>query len=473
MPSKDEILIVDDEEMMCLVLSGVFEDAGYAVRTASNGEDAMQKISERLPDVLLMDIIMPGLTGMEVLRRVKSIDDSFPVILMTAMAGVSGAVDAMRSGAFDYIAKPFHNEELLRVVENALKRSKPRTDVHDVAGNGDDGEQQDPILRDMGTSEVITELASRTRRVAKSNFDVLITGETGTGKELIARAIHSLSGRAEQPFIPVDCGAIPETLLESELFGHEEGAFTDARNLKKGKFELAQGGTIFLDEVPNMSWASQAKLLRALQDRAIFRVGGSTSISVDVRVIAASNTELQSMIEKKDFRADLYYRLREFSIHVPALRERKGDIPFLVDKFIAQTNAELGKKVNGCSAEAMDALISFAWPGNVRQLRSAIRSAVLQSADVVETEHLEFIEGNAPGTPGASGRPAPAAPTLEEGAPLKDHVKKHIAQIERQIILETLNSTKWNKAKTARVLQIAYNTLLSKINDYDLQNPRG
>ncbi len=468
MPPRDEILIVDDEDMMCLVLSGVFEDAGYAVRTASNGEDAMQKISERLPDVLLMDIIMPGLTGMEVLRRVKSIDDSFPVILMTAMAGVSGAVDAMRSGAFDYIAKPFHNEELLRVVGDALKRGRPRTDLTEAAEHGDGVEHQDPILRDMGTSEVITELAARTRRVAKSNFDVLITGETGTGKELIARAIHSLSGRSEQPFIPVDCGAIPEALLESELFGHEEGAFTDARTQKKGKFELAQGGTIFLDEVPNMSWASQAKLLRALQDRAIFRVGGSTSISVDVRVIAASNTELQSMIDKKDFRADLYYRLREFSIHVPALRERKGDIPFLVDKFIAQTNAELGKKVNGCSAGAMDALMTFEWPGNVRQLRSTIRSAVLQAGDVVEIEHLEFIEGGS----GATGTPAPPAPTLEEGAPLKDHVKKHIAQIERQIILETLNSTKWNKAKTARVLQIAYNTLLSKINDYDLQNPK-
>ncbi|MDT8324009.1 MAG: sigma-54 dependent transcriptional regulator [Bacteroidota bacterium] len=470
MSRKDEILIVDDEEMMCLVLSGVFEDAGYDVRTASNGEDAMQKIGERLPDVLLMDIIMPGLTGMEVLRRVKSIDDSFPVILMTAMAGVSGAVDAMRSGAFDYIAKPFHNEELLRVVGNALTRNKPRSDVRELPGDVEENEQKDPILHDMGTSEVITELAARTRRVAKSNFDVLITGETGTGKELIARAIHNMSGRADKPFIPIDCGAIPEALLESELFGHEEGAFTDARSQKKGKFELAQGGTVFLDEVPNMSWASQAKLLRALQDRAIFRVGGSKSISIDVRVIAASNTELQSLIDRKDFRADLYYRLREFSIHVPALRERKGDIPFLVDKFIAQTNRELGKEVAGCSAAAMEALIMFEWPGNVRQLRSAIRSAVLQAGNVVEIEHLEFVEGSGPGS---TLSPTPPAPTLEEGAPLKDHVKKHISQIERQIILETLHSTNWNKAKTARVLQIAYNTLLSKINEYDLQNPSG
>ncbi|MCB2205581.1 sigma-54 dependent transcriptional regulator [bacterium] len=470
MPPKDEILIVDDEEMMCLVLGGVFEDAGYAVRTASNGEQALKLISDRLPDVLLMDIIMPGLTGMEVLRRVKTIDDTFPVILMTAMAGVTGAVDAMRDGAFDYIAKPFHNDELLRVVGEAVKRNKPRTDLFNVQNNGGGDSQQDPILHDMGTSEVITELAARTRKVAKSNFDVLITGETGTGKELIARAIHSMSGRADKPFIPVDCGAIPEALLESELFGHEEGAFTDAKNQKKGKFELAQGGTIFLDEVPNMSWASQAKLLRALQDRAIFRVGGGTSISIDVRVIAASNTELQSLIEKKDFRADLYYRLKEFSIHVPALRERKGDIPFLVDKFIEQTNKELGKQVKGCSAAAMDALIMFEWPGNVRQLRSTVRSSVLQASEVVELEHLEFMDGTVPGTPNPGSAPIPR---LEEGAALKDHVKKHIAQVERQIILETLNTTNWNKAKTARVLQVAYNTLLSKINEYDLQNPNG
>ncbi|MBR9974605.1 MAG: sigma-54-dependent Fis family transcriptional regulator, partial [Bacteroidetes bacterium] len=316
----------------------------------------------------------------------------------------------------------------------------------------------------------IMELSARTRRVAKSNFDVLITGETGVGKELIARAIHDMSSRAGKPFIPIDTGAIPETLLESELFGHEEGAFTDARNQKKGKFELAQGGTIFLDEVPNMSWQSQAKLLRALQDRAISRIGGSKSISIDVRVIAASNTDFQQMIDDKKFRADLFYRLREFSIHVPALRERKADIPFLVDRFLRQTNTELGKNVSGCSAAAIDALMLHDWPGNVRQLRSTVRSAVLQATHVVDVDHLEFIEVS--GGTHDSGLGSEAH-SLEDGVPLKEHVKKHISQIERQIIYETLKSTKWNKAKTARVLQIAYNTLLTKINEYDLQNPGG
>mgnify|MGYP001386885309 FL=1 len=466
MPEKDEILIVDDEEMMCLVLSGVFSDAGYSVRTAANGEEALKHISERLPDVMLMDIIMPGLSGMEVLKRIKSIDEHIPVILMTAMAAVSGAVDAMRTGAFDYIAKPFHNEDLLRAVENALKKRQQKNVVVGTAEVKE--EQRDPILHDMGTSEVITELSARTRKVAKSNFDVLVTGETGTGKELIARAIHSMSSRSDKPFIPIDTGAIPESLLESELFGHEEGAFTDARSQKIGKFEQAQGGTIFLDEVPNMSWQSQAKLLRPLQDRAIFRIGGSSPISIDVRVIAASNTDFQSLIDEKQFRADLFYRLREFSIHVPALRERKSDIPFLVEKFVQQTNKELGKEIKGCSAAAMDALIIYDWPGNVRQLRSTVRGAVLQSTDVIEVQHLEFMEMGG----GAATQPV-AAPAIafENGAPLKDHVKKHIAQIERQIILETLKSTKWNKAKTARVLQIAYNTLLSKINEYDLQHP--
>lgn len=466
-----DLLVVDDEEMMGVVLSGVFEDAGFSVRTATNGEDAIRLIGERLPDVLLLDIIMPGLSGMDVLRRLKSVDESIPVILMTAMAGVSGAVEAMRAGAYDYIAKPFHNEDLLRIVGAAAKqRRSTGQQVTPPNAEGEKQEQRDPILYDMGTSAVMMELSARTRRVAKSNFDVLITGETGTGKELIARAIHQMSSRSDKPFVPIDTGAIPESLLESELFGHEEGAFTDARSQKKGKFELAQGGTIFLDEVPNMSWQSQAKLLRALQDRAIFRVGGSKSIAIDVRVIAASNTDFQQMIDDKSFRADLFYRLREFSIHVPALRERKADIPFLADKFVRQTNQELGKNVNGCSASAMDALMMYDWPGNVRQLRSTIRSAVLQAGHIVELEHLEFIDmAGGPGGAGFGGE----ALELENGVPLKEHVKKHIAQIERQIIYETLKSTKWNKAKTARVLQIAYNTLLTKISEYDLQNPNG
>ncbi|MDX9759969.1 MAG: sigma-54 dependent transcriptional regulator [Bacteroidota bacterium] len=467
-----DLLIVDDEEMMGVVLSGVFEDAGFTVRTATNGEEAIRHIGERLPDVLLLDIIMPGLSGMDVLRRIKSVDEGIPVILMTAMAGVSGAVEAMRAGAFDYIAKPFHNDELLRIVTDAAKQRRTRNEQR-MPVLTDEEEQQgqrDPILFDMGTSAVIMELAARTRRVAKSNFDVLVTGETGTGKELIARAIHSMSSRADKPFIPIDTGAIPEALLESELFGHEEGAFTDARNQKKGKFEMAQGGTIFLDEVPNMSWQSQAKLLRALQDRAIFRVGGTKSISIDVRVIAASNTDFQAMIDEKRFRADLFYRLREFSIHVPALRERRADIPFLVDKFIRQTNGELGKNITGCSAAAMDALMMYDWPGNVRQLRSTVRGAVLQASHLIEIDHLEFIDMvGGSSTAGFGGE----ALELESGVPLKEHVKKHIAQIERQIIYETLKSTKWNKAKTARVLQIAYNTLLTKIAEYDLQNPNG
>ena len=470
LPDTGDLLIVDDEEMMGIVLSGVFEDAGFTVRTATNGEEAIRLIGERLPDVLLLDIIMPGLSGMDVLRRIKSVDESIPVILMTAMAGVSGAVEAMRAGAFDYIAKPFHNEELLRIVTGAARQRKSRIPAAEVEREEPAEGNRDPILYNMGTSAVIMELSARTRRVAKSNFDVLITGETGVGKELIARAIHEMSSRAGKPFIPVDTGAIPETLLESELFGHEEGAFTDARSQKKGKFEMAQGGTIFLDEVPNMSWQSQAKLLRALQDRAIFRVGGSKSISIDVRVIAASNTDFQKMIDEKLFRADLFYRLREFSIHVPALRERKADIPFLVDRFIRQTNNELGKNVTGCSAAAMDALMMYDWPGNVRQLRSTVRSAVLQSMHVVEVDHLEFIEVSGGGSTGGLRGDALE---LEDGVPLKEHVKKHIAQIERQIIYETLKSTKWNKAKTARVLQIAYNTLLTKISEYDLQNPGG
>ncbi len=468
MTEEKHILIVDDEEMMGVVLTGVFEDAGYTVRTATGGAEALKLIGERLPDVVLMDIIMPGLSGLDVLRRLSSIDESIPVILMTAMAGVAGAVEAMKTGAYDYIAKPFRNEDLLRTVGRAVENRGSRNTAKSTVP--DSALMHDPILQMMGTSDVIVELAARTRRVAKSNFDVLISGETGTGKELIARAIHSMSSRADKPFIPVDCGAIPEALLESELFGHEEGAFTDAKSMKKGKFELAHGGTIFLDEVPNMSWAAQAKLLRALQDRAVFRVGGGKPISIDVRVIAASNSDLHQQIERKEFRADLYYRLREFSIHVPALRERRADIPFLTERFIRQTNAELGKSVEGCTTAAMDYLMMYEWPGNVRQLRSTIRSAVLQSTSVVDLNDLEFM--NVPGG-GPAQHPKVEVVEIDNGAPLKDHVKKHIALIERQIIFETLRATRWNKAKAARILQIAYNTLLSKISEYDIQNPQG
>ena len=374
MDRNGKILIVDDESEIAIALARVVRREGLTAILANDGPAALQLIRAESPDVLLVDFKMPGMDGMDVMRRAKRLDEDLPVILITAFAGVRGAVEAMQAGAHDYLAKPFTHEEVIRVVLRALGERQLKRPLKTLSRTF----CRSGLLREiMGPSDEVGRLIAEIDRVAKSNFSVVILGETGSGKEVVARAIHQSGPRAEGPFVPVDCGAIPDTLLESELFGYERGAFTGANQQRSGKLEAARGGTLFLDEVSNQPLLAQAKLLRALQEKVIYRVGGTQAISTDARVLAASNDDLQRMVETGSFRRDLYFRLNEFTIRIPPLRERKEDLPYLAKRFLDLTNAELSKAVDGFSRSALDVMLAYDWPGNVRQLRSIVRRAEL------------------------------------------------------------------------------------------------
>ncbi|MCG2777000.1 MAG: sigma-54 dependent transcriptional regulator [Desulfobacterales bacterium] len=450
------ILIVDDEEYIRESLSRVMKTEGFKVQVAHNGDKGLKMIQEELPEVLLVDFKMPGMDGMEVLRRAKELYPDLPVILITAYADVQGAVDAMRAGAHDYLAKPFEHHEVIRVVRRALAERELKEKLKNLSSQLEDTLSLSKL---MGPSDAIGRLISDVNRVAKSDFTVVILGETGSGKELVARAIHHNSDRSEGPFVAIDCGAIPETLLESELFGHEKGAFTGAVVQKPGKFEAAKGGTLLLDEISNMPLSSQVKLLRALQEKKVYRVGGTKPIDVDVRLLVASNQDLGSATASNSFRSDLFYRLNEFTINIPPLRERKGDIPYLAKRFLETTNIELGKGVKGFSESATEALLAHDWPGNVRQLRSTIRRAVLLADEMVTEIHLDMtkVSGLSQGNnPDIEGMPW-------QGSSLKEIIRRNTLGIEREVLIKALKYTGGNKAKAARLLQIDYKTIHTKV----------
>jgi len=448
---------VDDEKEICVLLSRLVRKEGLKDLVAHDGETALKLVVSERPDVVLVDFKMPGMDGMELLKHAKEIDSDLPVIMITAYADIKGAVEAMRAGAHDYLAKPFENLEVIRVVHRALTERNLKRKLSHLTS---ELQETHNLKEMMGTSDVIYQLIFETNRVAKSDFTVLIQGETGSGKELVARAIHDASPRSGGAFVPVDCGAIPETLLESELFGHEKGAFTDAKFQKPGKIELGRGGTLLLDEISNMPLGSQAKLLRVLQEKKVYRVGSSKPIDIDVRLLVASNKELFALTESGSFRPDLFFRLNEFTITVPPLRERKEDIPYLAKRFLDITNAELNKNVKGFSESAIETLLAFAWPGNVRQLRSAIRRAVLMADDLITEKHLDIMK--------QLSKPISAFSLKNKGIlsknmPFKEILRQNTKAIERQILEQALNHTGGNKAKAARMLQIDYKTIHTKI----------
>ena len=466
----DKILIVDEQDGICAQLSEYLRREGMIPVVAHTGAAALEKIRADAPDVLIVDLKLPDMDGMQAMQAAKVLDEDLPAILVTGHPNIREAVAAIRAGAHDYLEKPLKQYEVLRVVFRALNERKLKRRLRNLSCQVEDAAS---LRESMGPSSGITRLISEVKRVAKTDFTVLILGETGAGKDLVARAIHGLGSRSKAPFVAVDCGAIPETLIEGELFGYEKGSFTGADRQKIGKFEMAQGGTFFLDEVSNMPLGSQAKLLRVLQDKVIHRIGSTHPIDVDVRVLAASNQDLQKLIEGEEgsLRRDVYFRLNEFAIQVPPLRERREDILYLAKRFLDLTNLELQKEVRSFTQPAVDLLLAYHWPGNVRQLRSTIRRTVLLADDMVTEQHLA-IEGARPAVlpdmDGARGVPIPA----HRDCSLKEIVQHSTATVERGILARILRDTGGNKAEAARLLHIDYKTIQLKIKVYGLQTDR-
>ncbi|MFH1114410.1 MAG: sigma-54 dependent transcriptional regulator [Pseudomonadota bacterium] len=458
------VLVVDDEEDFCQILFVLLKTEGFEPMVAHNGESALDMIRRGLPDAVLLDIRMPGIDGMEVLRRSKAMQPGIPFLLMTAYGGINDAVEAMKEGAYDFLIKPLDNESLVEKLSSAISLAGPLK----VESRESDGEEDAASLHlreIMGPSKEIGKVIKDIAVVAPSNFTVIIRGETGTGKELVARAVHQASERAESRMVPLDCGAIPETLFESELFGYEKGAFTGAVSLRAGKFEMAQGGTLFLDEIGNMPINCQAKLLRAIQERTFFRVGGKEPVAVNVRLLVATNQELGTSISRGQFSRDLYYRLSEFTISIPSLKERKADIEHLSNRFLKATNLELNKKVRGFSDRSLELLIRHPWPGNVRQLRSTVRRAVLQADKVIQPEHLSLEN---PTWETDTDVFEHCAGPAWEGLSLKEIVKRGTTELECRVLTSVLRKTGGNKAEAARLLQVDYKTMHTKVKRYGI-----
>jgi DNA-binding NtrC family response regulator len=439
---KIRIMVVDDEHLIRWSLEQNLKKQGYDVLTAGNGEDALRLVREEQPDLVLLDIQLPGITGLEVLEKIKEIDDEIIVIMVTAHGGLETAVNAMRLGAYDYINKPFNLEEMAIVIKKALETSDLRREVARL--RSEHKKSGPPQI--IGVNKHMKVVLGMMEKVAKSEATtVLIQGESGTGKELVAKWIHYASSRAEKPFVAINCAAVPATLLESELFGHEKGAFTDAKATKKGLFELADGGTVFLDEIGDMELGMQAKLLRFLEDRTFRRIGGSKVLSVDVRIVSATNKDLLKAIEEKTFRNDLYYRLQVIPIFLPPLRERKDDILTMANHFIEIFNKEFNKSVKGVSGMAEKMLLDYHWPGNIRELKNVIeRAIILGNEDTLLLEHLplEIVAKSS----AAAGSPLTTFKLPPEGV--------DIEEVEKELIRQALETSDWNQSKAAKKLAL-------------------
>ncbi len=448
------VLVVDDEKNYLVVLEDMLEDEGYQVLTASSGTQALELIHAKPVDTVLSDIKMPGMSGIELLEKIKAVDPDLPVILMTAYAEVDQAVEAMKEGALDHLQKPFDNKDVKRAVaRGAEKRSLIKnirhleTELGSLWGNI------------VGKSKAMETVFTIMKRVADTPTTVLVVGESGTGKELVARGLHKASSRSSAPFVSINCAAVPENLLESELFGYEKGAFTGATTLRQGKFEFADRGSLFLDEVGEMALNLQVKLLRVLQEQEFQRVGGNHDIRVDVRIIAATNKDLKEEVDAGRFREDLYFRLNVVRIDVPPLRDRRSDIPFLVAHFVAKFRQKLGRTVHAVDPEVMSALYGYSWPGNVRELENVIeRSFVLCRGTTIKPEDLppEIRE----------------SPEIEKGLDTLISWEKGLAEtldaIEERMIRQALKKTRNVQAQAAKILGISRSNLQYKMKKFGL-----
>lgn len=484
------ILVVDDERNMRRVLQGLLQAEGHDVDGAGDGDEARALLRKAEPpyDLVLTDLRMPGSDGMDLLRACKRRHPDTPVVLITAHGTVDTAVEAMREGAFDFITKPFDDDELSLVVGRGLaQREANRERAYEplepleatlppTSLRTEDEEDEDPAAAVLGSiigvSPPMQELFALLRRVAPSPTTILLQGESGTGKELVASAIHRLSQRAEGPFITVNCTAIPETLFESELFGHEKGAFTGATARRPGRFELAHQGTLLLDEIGELPPAMQVKLLRVLQERVVERVGGLKPVPVDVRLVAATNADLEGMIKEGTFREDLFYRLNVVPIRLPPLRERPTDLPVLIRHFIEKFRRRLGRDVRGITPEAELVMVRHHWPGNIRQLENVVERMVLL-ADGHTLDVSDIPKGIRAGSDhSVAAMETRIDPETVDGN-LKDIVRVHTQQLEREVILQKLRESDWNVTHAARKLGISRKGLQLKMKDYDLRQLEG
>ncbi|MBV9927928.1 MAG: sigma-54-dependent Fis family transcriptional regulator [Acidobacteria bacterium] len=450
MTTQPLILVAEDEDLMRAIVTRLLEESGYRVAGVSSAEEALEVFAAEDVAVTLTDIRMSGMDGLALLDKIKDIDPEALVVVMTAFSSVDSAVAALRKGAYDYITKPFVNEDLLQSVKNALRQRELFRENRALRRELDKRYSFSEII---GTSEALQQVFRLVEKVAATNTNILVHGESGTGKELVARAIHHNSPRADRPFVAINCGALPETLLESELFGHTKGAFTGATQSRPGLFRSAEGGTVFLDEIGEISQALQVRLLRAVQEHEVTPLGSSTPARFDARIICATNRDLEREVTEGRFREDLFYRLNVIEVHLPPLRERREDIPLLARHFVKRTAREQGQDEKPIDPAAMTALINYNWPGNVRELQNAIERAFTLSSETIDAASLPPRVRDAAGTHPAVLDPDGLRPTLDE--------------VERRYILDTLAHTNQDKARAANILGIDLSTLYRKLKRYD------
>ena len=470
-----DILVVDDDRTVLHLAEKALRDADHVVHTARTAEEGLQKVRELRPDVVLLDIVLPGESGLGVFQRIQEIDRRLPVIFITAGAGSETAIEAMQLGAYDYVAKPLELAPLRALVDQAIE-TRRMMNVPVALPTGEPGERSGDVF--VGRSPEMLEVFKSVGRVAKQNVTVLIRGESGSGKELVARALYQHGDRKDAPFMVVNCAALPDTLLESELFGHEKGSFTGADRRRIGKFEQCNGGTLFLDEVGDMSPLVQGKVLRLLQEQRFERVGGNETIQTNVRLIAATNRNLDEMVEEGDFRADLFYRLNGVTIFLPPLRDRKDDVPQLLQHYLSRASEDLGKpEIEGISPEALELLIRYDWPGNVRELQSIVRQSVLKTTGPVIVP--EFLPPEVRG----ESRTSSAADDDDDGLPpsnLRHFINRRlqgdstdlyaetVEMMERYLFTRVLQETEGNQSRAAEILGITRGKVRDRIAAFNI-----
>jgi DNA-binding NtrC family response regulator len=461
----EKVLIVEDEAHARNGLTELVASWGFRAECAEDGVEGLERVRQWSPGIVVTDLKMPRMDGMELLTRVRELEPRAVVIMLTAQGSIESAVEAMRGGAYDYIPKPVDPARLRAVLQNANRQHEANANIEQEARRRGPG-----VLGGLvGPSPQMKAIFQLIERIAPSNVSVLVTGESGTGKELVARCLHDLSSRRSKPFVAVNCAAIPETLIESEIFGHEKGAFTGAVERRAGCFELAEEGTLLLDEIGEMPMATQVKLLRVLEDRKLRRLGSKAETLVDVRVVAATNKDPQQAVASGQLRGDLFYRLNVFNIQMPPLREHPGDIPAIAARMIEEMNQRHGCSIVGIAPGLLDRLLAYDWPGNARELRNTIeRATILARKGEIKVEHLPLHFGE----PGYATRPAPASepqiapPARDDDRTVRVQVGTTVDEAERQLILKTLHSTHNNKTRAAEILGITTKTLQNKLKEY-------